>query len=105
MTLREIVWTEPASAQLDQVGLHIAADNPSAAIRVVRRIAAAADSLATLPARGRNGRVPGTRELVLNDAPYILAYRVTPASVEILAIVHVARQWPDELSAPQRHCE
>lgn len=44
---------------------------------------------------GRIGRARGTRELVFPDLPYIVVYRVTD-SVEILALVHAARQWPED---------
>jgi plasmid stabilization system protein ParE len=40
---------------------------------------------------------PGTRELVLTDIPFIVAYRVTEARVEILAIVQTSQRWPEEL--------
>ncbi|WP_246526867.1 type II toxin-antitoxin system RelE/ParE family toxin [Plastoroseomonas hellenica] len=43
---------------------------------------------------GRRGRAKGTREFVLPDTPYIIVYRVTDR-VEILAVVHAAREWPE----------
>ncbi len=43
---------------------------------------------------GRAGRVAGTRELVFASMPYIIAYRVTD-QVEIIAVVHGARDWPE----------
>lgn len=46
---------------------------------------------------GRVGRAVGTRDLVFPDLPYIVAYRVTD-KVEVLAVVHMAREWPDEFS-------
>jgi toxin ParE1/3/4 len=45
---------------------------------------------------GRPGRVPGTRELVVSDTPFILPYRVRDSAVEILAVFHGARQWPEQ---------
>ena len=42
---------------------------------------------------GRIGRARGTRELILGDLPYIIVYRVTD-KVEIMAVVHAAKQWP-----------
>jgi plasmid stabilization system protein ParE len=38
--------------------------------------------------------VPQTRELVFVDLPYIVVYW-TRADVEILAVVHTARKWPE----------
>ena len=96
MSGRKIIWASHALGRVDEIFAHIAQDNSQAAQRVAARIKSAAQSLAMLPSRGRNGRLPGTRELVLNDAPYIIAYRVTPLSVEILTVVHVAQKWPDQ---------
>lgn len=31
------------------------------------------------------------------DLPYILPYRVTPSSVEVLSVMHTAQKWPDSL--------
>lgn len=41
-------------------------------------------SLATMPHRGRPGRIAGTRELIL--VPFIIVYRVRQETVEILRI-------------------
>jgi plasmid stabilization system protein ParE len=46
---------------------------------------------------GRSGRIKGTNELVLADIPYIVAHRVTSATVEILTVMHAAQQWPRDL--------
>jgi toxin ParE1/3/4 len=50
--------------------------------------------LESFPNRGRNGRIGGTRELVLAPLPYIVVYRVTTDSVEIIRIYHSAQNWP-----------
>ena len=54
----------------------------------------AVELLATHPASGRIGRVPGTRELVITGTPYIVPYRVRGDAVEILRVFHGARKWP-----------
>ncbi|MNL60453.1 Plasmid stabilization system protein [compost metagenome] len=43
---------------------------------------------------GRLGRALGTRELVFADLPYIVVYRVSDR-VEILAVMHASREWPE----------
>lgn len=45
------------------------------------------------PKIGRNGRLPGTRELVVH-ASYLLVYDLTPTTVRILRVMHTARAWP-----------
>src|SRR5277367_4181993 len=87
-------WLRRALANLDEEAEYIAADNPAAAGRLVLRILAAADLLRENPAMGRAGRVPGTRELVVPETPYIVPYRVRRDIVEILRVFHGARRWP-----------
>ena len=47
-----------------------------------------------VPAMGRPGRVPGTRELVVHEN-YVVPYRVKDDVVQIIRIQHVARLWPE----------
>ena len=89
------VWTRLAVADLLQVYDHIAADDPDAAVEVMRRIREAAAILASHPGLGRSGRVDGTRELVVAGTPYILPYREKAGRVEVLGVIHGARRWPD----------
>ena len=61
---------------------------------MIRRIAASVASLTDYPQMGRIGRDPATRELVVRGTPYIATYRVRQR-VEIIAIFHASRKWPD----------
>lgn len=90
----KVVWRPRAVDQLIGIEDFIATSNPVAARRVAQQIKTAVAGLAQLPHRGRPGRVPGTRELVLVDLPYIVAYAVVGERVEILAVIHGARRWP-----------
>ena len=90
-------WLRGALRNLDQEAGYIARDNPDAAARVVMRIATSVEHLASHPASGRIGRVPGTRELVVTGTPYIVPYRVREDTVEILRVFHGARKWPEKL--------
>jgi len=90
-------WTTPALRDLEAVGDHIERDNSATvAARIVTAILDQADNLAKFPHIGRAGRVPDTRELVVVDTPFIAPYRVRDADVEILAVFHGARQWPEK---------
>lgn len=88
-------WTESALADLDDIKTFIHQDNPAAAKRVARKILTMAKSLAKHPYRGKIGKLFDTRELVVPDLPYLIAYRVTREQVEILRVIHTARQWPE----------
>ena len=87
-------WLRVALANLNAEAKYIARDNPAAAARVVRAIELAVELLPGHPAMGRAGRVPGTRELIVPDTPYIIPYRVCRSAVEILRVFHAARKWP-----------
>jgi len=85
-----------AAADLESATDYIARDSPEAARRVAVKITKAIQALRRHPAKGRPGRVPGTRELVIAGTPYIVPYRVRGNSVEILRIFHAARKWSDK---------
>jgi addiction module RelE/StbE family toxin len=89
-------WLKRALKNLDEEAEYIARDNPQAAARIVERIATSVDRLATHPASGRPGRVPGTRELVISGAPYVVPYLVRDETVEILRVFHAASKWPEK---------
>jgi len=90
-----ISWDPKALAALEAAGMYLAEDNPAAASRLAQRIFEAVDSLILYPLLGRAGRVVGTRELVISRTPYIAVYRVRGQVVEVLAVQHTARVWPD----------
>lgn len=90
----EVTWLEEALQDLDDIGAYIAADNARAAERVVRRIS---EAVAILPWHPRLGRLLAdgdTRRLTISGTPYIAFYRLRER-IEILAIFHAARRWPD----------
>ncbi|MGC0772083.1 MAG: type II toxin-antitoxin system RelE/ParE family toxin [Candidatus Acidiferrum sp.] len=88
-------WLRVALANLEAEADYIAEDNPAAADRVVQRIFRAVALLSKNPAMGRAGRVPGTRELVVPNTPYIIPYRVHAGAIEILRVFHAAQKWPN----------
>jgi addiction module RelE/StbE family toxin len=94
---RIVRWTRRARHRLDEIGARIAEDNPAAADRVVSAIARGIEQLGRAPGRGRPGRIPGTRELVIVGTPYIVAYRVHDNDIEIVTIQHGAQLWPTTL--------
>jgi len=91
-------WSIPALRDLEAIGDYIARDNPAAAARVVTTILDQAGRLAEHPHMGRPGRVPETRELVVTNTPYIVPYRVRGDAVQILAVLHGARRWPESFT-------
>jgi toxin ParE1/3/4 len=88
-------WTSPALRDLEEIGDFIARDNIGVAAKTVAAILDQAEALATHPHLGRAGRVAGTRELVVVGAPFVVPYRVIGEEVQILAVFHGARRWPE----------
>ena len=91
----KIVWTEPARQDLRDIFIYISEENPNAARRLLSEIKDRAILLQDNPFIGRMGRVDGTRELVITGTHYILPYRLKEQQIQILAVFHGARQWPD----------
>jgi toxin ParE1/3/4 len=90
-----VIWSRTTRADLEHIRSYIAEREPRAAAKVAQTILAAVEQLQSFPSTGRVGRVPGTRELVLSGTPYIVPYRVTERGLEIIAVIHGRRRWPD----------
>jgi len=88
-------WTQPAFRDLEDIGDFIARDSAVAAAKMVATILDAAEALAVHPHLGRAGRIAGTRELVVAQTPFIVPYRVVGDDIQILAVFHGARRWPE----------
>ncbi|MGB8012609.1 MAG: type II toxin-antitoxin system RelE/ParE family toxin [Terriglobales bacterium] len=89
-------WTEQATRQLDQAHDYIAlANSEEVADRITTRIVSTTQQLVAFPMSGRTGRVPGTRELVIPNTPFIAAYAIDHDRIVVLAIYHGAQRWPD----------
>lgn len=91
--MTRIKWLDLAVNDLADIAGYISQDNPEAANRIVRRLWTAVRSLADQPEMGRPGRVYGTRELVVYGTPFVVPYRVLGATIEILRVLHGARDW------------
>ncbi len=91
----KLVWTEPARQDLREIFTYITEENPNAARRLLAEIKERAVLLQDNPQLGRAGRVDGTRELVVAGTQYILPYRLKEQQIQILAVFHGARLWPD----------
>jgi toxin ParE1/3/4 len=91
-----LIWLRRAERSLEAIADYIARDNRQAAYTTILTIRAAAARLTDNPALGHPGRIPGTRELVVAGTPYILPYRIQGDIIQILHVLHGARQWPEQ---------
>lgn len=97
--MRDVVWANVALDDMDSLAEYIAADNRTAALKVLDRIDRTVENLSHAPT-GRAGRVAGTYEKPIRGLPYIIAYALQPRpnGVErlvILRVIHGARHWPE----------
>jgi len=92
-----IRWLHKAVYDLEDLHDYISLDNPTAAGRQIEMILNAVERLTENTNIGRPGRVKGTRELVIQNTPYIAAYRIKNDAIEILRVLHGARKWPKNL--------
>jgi toxin ParE1/3/4 len=91
-----VAWSREAIDDLARLRSYISENDPSAAQRVALYILHQVEVvLPDNPEFGRTGRVVGTRELVVPKTPFIVPYRMSEQSLEILRIYHVAQRWPE----------
>ena len=76
---------------------YIEAESPHAAILIDNRIEDVVEALIKMPGMGRPGRIEGTRELIIDRTPYIVAYFISGETIRILRVPHGAQQWPEEI--------
>jgi toxin ParE1/3/4 len=92
----KIIWSPEAIDDLVALRAYISRDNPTAARRVALHLLEMIETtLAENPPIGHPGRVPGTREFVIDKTPYLVPYRVKDNALQIMRIYHGARRWPE----------
>ena len=99
----EIIWTDPALAELDTVADYIAFDNPKAAQRLVRRIFSGVEQLARFPKSG--SKVPewprsAYRQLVIK--PCRVFYRCEGKKVFIVFVMRSERLFQKKFLSTER---
>jgi addiction module RelE/StbE family toxin len=88
-----LLWTPEAEQDRIDIWDYIAADNPTAAVRMDELFSAAATRLLEHPKLGKAGKNAGTRELVVHEN-YRLVYEIAHDVIWILTLLHAARLWP-----------
>jgi toxin ParE1/3/4 len=87
-----VVWTEAVLPQLAAIQDYISQTSPVYADRLIARVLARGKQLGEFPLAGR--QVPERMDPTLREViewPYRVIYRVQPAQVEVLAVVHGRR--------------
>jgi len=90
-------YTAQAKRDLDSLYQYVARDDPDAAPGALERITAMIGHLPEHPALGLRGRMPDILELVIPNLPFVVVYELSKKTIDILAIIHKSRRWPDQL--------
>jgi len=90
----KIGWSKRAEHHLRAAYQYWSNEKSEAAALMLERILSTVDLLAQNPELGRHGRISQTRELVLKPLPFVLAYRLRRNHIEVVALLHGARKWP-----------
>ncbi len=91
----QLIWTRPALEDVQEIRAYIARDSPRYARVVAERIVAAVERLHDHPLSGRV--VPELGQTTLREViepPYRIVYRIRAELLEVLTVVHSARQFP-----------
>lgn len=86
-----LVFTPAAEKDLDDIWFEIALDNPTSADRTIDRIRQRFEQLAASPQSGRERREIALDARSLNVGNYLILYQVAANRVEIIRVVHGAR--------------
>jgi toxin ParE1/3/4 len=85
----QIVLTEKAASDLEAIDEYYSRLQGTEASRLlVTSMFKSLRRLANFPGSGRPSQVPGVRELVFQQAPYIAPYLVRGQQVQVLRILH-----------------
>jgi toxin ParE1/3/4 len=92
--MARIVYSQTSKDDLLEIWVGLAASNVSAAERLLDDLDAATRLLATQPLIGKSRREfgAGIRSFPVRD--YVLVYRTIPGGVELVRVVHGARDLP-----------
>jgi len=90
------IWLDTALDDLERLSTYIDEHQTGNAQIVLERIFSSVRTLDAFPRRGRAGRLVGTYELVVPRTPYVVMYRIVGENIEILQVIHGAREWPSD---------
>ena len=90
-------WTPSAIEDRNSIYDYIEQHNPQAALDIDQRISDQISILPTHPMMGRSGRIPTTRELIINKTEFIATYQILDQGILVLHILHSRHICPFDL--------
>ena len=94
----QIEWKKEAENDAIEMLEYVGKDNVISAYALYNEIKIQINQLSDYPKLGKLGRIKGTRELIIADTSYIVAYRIHNNIIQILRILHSARNWNKQFS-------
>lgn len=96
--MAEVIWTEPALADLEAIADYIALDNPDAAVALVKRVFAHVEHLQSYPESGsRPAELKRSRYRQIVEPPCRVFYRYDGERVYVLYVMRA-----EQLLRPSR---
>ena len=86
--MAQIIWTEPALSDLNEIAEYIALDKPNAASSLVKQVFSSVDNLEQFPELGRTPpelKLSKYREIIVD--PCRIFYRIDQSKVYILYVM------------------
>ena len=87
-----VQWTDTAQGHLDAIHHYIAQNSPEYAKLMVDRLTRRSQQIAEFPQSGRvvpEYQMEQIREVI--ESPYRIIYYIKPDQIDVLAVVHAAR--------------
>jgi toxin ParE1/3/4 len=94
-----VVFRPEAEADLLAIAIYVAEQSPGRAAVLVRRLRERCRILERLPFAGRERPELGLGVRGLLERPYLLLYRVGTDAIEVIAVIHSARDLPAAMAA------
>jgi len=91
----KVLWTASAVAQLQSINDYIAQTSPEYAMRIIDRLTRRSIQIAAFPFSGRivpESERDDVREVI--EGLYRIIYLVESTQVQVVAVIHGAREWP-----------
>jgi plasmid stabilization system protein ParE len=85
-------WTDTAQGHLNAIHQYISQNSPEYAMRMVDRLTRRSRQIAEFPQSGRvvpEYQMEQVREVI--ESPYRIIYCIKPDQIDVLAVVHAAR--------------
>ncbi len=106
----KVHWTDTAQGHLNSIHEYIARDSAEYALRTVDRLTRRSQLIVTFPFAGRvvpEYQIDQLREVI--EGPYRIIYYIKPHQVDVIAIIHGARDLRTAMEAlarpPEGHPE